>query len=118
MEDVVEGNARIAGTMLGYEDHGILTCSLMLQGDGWGQGFGGLALDAPGKDGRTRRMPHSACGQFIAGLLWALDAKTYESLDGQLVRFRREGGANGKIVAIGHLLKSQWFYPEKEVADN
>ena len=34
-------NAVIQSTMLGYEDHGILTCFLHLDYSGAGQGFGG-----------------------------------------------------------------------------
>ena len=43
----MKGNARITSTMLGIEDHGILTCMLHLQQEGCGQAFGGYRLDAP-----------------------------------------------------------------------
>lgn len=43
----MKGNAKIKSTMLGYEDHGILTCYLILDQAGSGQGFGGYRLDAP-----------------------------------------------------------------------
>ena len=38
-------NVKIDDTMLGYENHGILTCILYMKWDGGGQGFGGYELD-------------------------------------------------------------------------
>ncbi|WP_423258771.1 hypothetical protein, partial [Escherichia coli] len=42
-------NAVITGTMLGVEDHGILSCMIYLDYGGAGQGFGGYAFDTPVK---------------------------------------------------------------------
>lgn len=36
--------ATVESAFYGEEDHGILTCSLRMQGKGWSQGFGNLAL--------------------------------------------------------------------------
>lgn len=34
-------NAKVASTFLGYEDHGMLTVFLNMEGAGWAQGCGG-----------------------------------------------------------------------------
>lgn len=43
----MKGNAKIKSTMLGFEDHGIMTCFLQLEQASSGQCFGGYRLDAP-----------------------------------------------------------------------
>ena len=47
MVSCMNGNAKIKSTKLGYEDHGILTCFLILEQESSSQGFGGYRLDAP-----------------------------------------------------------------------
>lgn len=38
-------SGKITRVFQGKEDHGILTCVISLEGDGWGQGFGCLAFE-------------------------------------------------------------------------
>ena len=40
-------NAVIRKTLLGFEDHGSLSCFVFVDGDGWTCGFGGYRMDAP-----------------------------------------------------------------------
>lgn len=47
-------NAQIESTMLGMEDHGILTFFLSLKFEGSGQGFGGYAMDSYDKAKKRR----------------------------------------------------------------
>lgn len=108
-----ETNARIRNTSLGYEDHGILTAMIHLEGDGWGQGFGGWALDGKPDPSNPKagRVPTEETGRWVAGILKALEVESWEKLPGTMVRIRREGNAgwNGTIVAIGHIYKDKWF---------
>lgn len=105
----MNGNAKIKSTMLGYEDHGILTCFLMLEQAGSGQGFGGYRLDAP-KDA------NSYMGTFwLKRILETVGVSNWEDLPGKIVRV--SGEDYGKIDGIGNVLEENWFYPEKEIQE-
>lgn len=109
-----QGNAKIKSTMLGFEDHGIFTAYITLEGDGWGQGFGGFTFCEPIKDGGRflYRRGTAYAASYIMALLKALDLERWEQLPGTLVRYRRSGGGSmGKIESIGHIYKEQWFTP-------
>jgi len=100
------GNAKIASTMLGFEDHGILTCFLHLSQGGSGQGFGGYRLDAP--------KGYSIYTDFwVKRVLETVGVSEWEDLVGKYVRV--VGEDFGKIEGIGHITDNKWFYPEKEI---
>lgn len=90
-------NARIESTMLGYEDHGLLTCSITLDYGGALQGFGGYCLGDVFTD------------QWIKGVLKCVGVETWEKLKGVYVRAQIE---DGRITAIGHILEDKWFKPK------
>lgn len=73
-------NAKITGTMLGIEDHGILTAMLYLDYGGTAQGFGGYQLDRY-VEGQRRRVGTAAGSQFILGVLNALGVDRREKPD-------------------------------------
>lgn len=107
------GNARIGGTFLGREDHGILTAYVTLEGGGWGQGFGGYALDTWSE--KAKRRVGTAFGlDFIDGVLRVVGVESWEALTGKYVRYRRDSG--GKLSAIGHITENKWFAPDEMVA--
>lgn len=109
-------NAVITGTMLGIEDHGIMSCMVFLDYGGGGQAFGGYSLDTPIKDaaGKFLRREGTAYGmEFIARVLRATGAESWEKLKGTHVRVRAD---YGKVHAIGHIIKDQWFDPVKDLA--
>lgn len=92
-------NAQIIETRLGYQDHGIFTCTIQVQyGDNSVQGCPALNLrgDNPG----------DSTGSFLRNLLGTLEAATYEEVKGRYCRVKIEGGL---IKAIGHLMKPGWF---------
>ena len=106
-------NAIVESTQLGYEDHGILTCMLMLNYDGSGQGFGGYGLDEYDKDTEKRR--GTAYGlAFIMKILGVLEVSNWESVKGKHIRVDAD---NGKVYGIGNILKDKWFYPEKDLTE-
>lgn len=112
-------NARITGTMLGYEDHGMLTAMVHLSGDGWGCGFGGWRLDEYNKaEGRTEDTP--LCAWFIRRMTETLEVTQWEKVSG-IVRAKLWRGGNPRggndVVAIGHVLKDKWFEPGKELKE-
>lgn len=90
-------NAKIRNTFLGKEDHGIPSSMLSLEGDCWGQGFGGHDLRFEGKG-----------VALLMGILDTLRVDSWEKLPGTLVRVRR---VNGRICAVGHIVEDRWFCP-------
>lgn len=108
-------NAKIRSTQLGCKsDHGILSCWIHVEGEGWGQGFGGYGLDGPWSEREQRRLDSTECGRWISGILDALELDTWEKLPGTIVRIRR---SENTIVAIGHAYKDRWFHARKEVTE-
>lgn len=103
----MNGNARIGSTMLGYEDHGILTCFLHLKQQGTGQGFGGYRLDAP------KNKPSIYTDFWIKRILDTVGVMTWEELKGKYVRV--VGEEWGQIEGIGHITDDKWFYPKREI---
>ena len=100
-------NAKITDVFLGYEDHDILTCVVQLEGDGWGQGYGGYALDE--WNGRER-VPTQKGFESITALMRTLDVRSLYYLKNKYVRIKVDGVASGtKILAIGDLIKDRWF---------
>lgn len=98
-------NMRIKSTMLGREDHGILTAFLNLEGNGCGQEFGGWSLDSAGS-------PDAAAGFWISRVLEVVGANEWEGLPGKYVRVVRD---RGLIVGIGHITENRWFHPRAEM---
>ena len=109
-------NAQIKSTMLGYEDHGILTCSICLDyGDSSGQSFGGYTLDAPRKDPAGKflgRFGTAYGAEFIAKILNTVGVQTWEELKGNHIRADSE---YTEVLGIGHITKDLWFYPKKDM---
>ena len=97
-------NARIKGTHLGQEDHGIFTALLHLDYDGAGQSFGGYALDKPDKE--SGRLGTEFGCQFIMEVLDTLEVEAWEKLPGTPIRVR---ASFGKVYAIGHFIKNKWL---------
>lgn len=90
-------NARIEGTMLGMEDHGIFTFMIDLRYNGSGQGAGGICLgDKVG----------SICGPMIVRILEVVGVMSWEKLPGKSIRVKAE---HAKVHAIGHYLEDKWL---------
>lgn len=108
MEDREIKNAKITGTMLGYEDHGIMTMIINLDyGDSSGQGFGLFALDTTnGKEYPFRERVGSAFGlQAIIEVLSVVGVNTWEELPGKSVRV---DASWDKVHRLGHYLEDKW----------
>lgn len=108
-------NARITSTMLGVEDHGIMTCYLFLEFENGGCGFGGYALDTYDKEAEGR-VGTAAGMQMIAEILEPVGAESWEELPGKFIRCENEGWG-GKITRIGNIIKDKWFSPEDFFAE-
>jgi hypothetical protein len=101
-------NAKIANTMLGREDHGIMSFYLNLDYGGSGQGAGGWCLDTPvHRDGKFSHREGCAAGMDLIGkILETLEVETWEKLPGTYCRVRASWS---KVQAIGHPLKDKWL---------
>ena len=98
--------------MLGYEDHGILTCMLMLDYGGTMQGFGGYAFDQ--WDGK-RRVGGAFGTEFIARIMNVVGVDEWESLPGKYVRAVAD---HSKVYRIGHITEDKWMDPSQIGTDN
>lgn len=102
---MIEKNGKIHSTMLGIEDHGIMTFFVNIDFDGSGQGFGGYALD-----GQAGKKGHSKSIQCIRKILETVGVEKWEDLEGKYVRIRKEAEYGGHpIKAIGHIVEDKWF---------
>lgn len=100
-------NAKIASTVLGTEDHGVMTCYITLEGAGWGCSYGGYVLDN-WDESRKRRVGSAEGLDAIMTLMETLEVRKWEDIKGQYVRCETTGWG-GNVTKIGHLLKDKWF---------
>lgn len=89
-------NAKITSTMLGFEDHGIMTAFLNTMSGSVGQGFGGYSLN--GKWGM----------EFIKQVLKTLDVDSWEKLPGTHCRL---DATYDTVYRIGHIIENKWLEP-------
>lgn len=101
-------NAKVTGTSIESEDHGILTCWLFLEGGGWGCGFGGYTLDDYDTSLKCR-VATSAGFEAIRKIMDTLEVNRWEDIAGNYIRCEFEKGLSGGITRIGHILKNKWF---------
>lgn len=111
MKNTTIENGKITGTMLGVEDHGILTFYLSIEFENGACAFGGYALD--GYDEASKKRVAAGSGlQSIVEVMKCVGVEKWEDLRGQYIRCEHEGWG-GRIIRIGNLLKDQWFSPEE-----
>ena len=102
-------NAVIEGTMLGREDHGIMTCYLHCSMNGSGQGFGGYSFDS-WNEKKKRRIGHAFGMEMIAAILRTVGVETWETLPGRHVRIDHD---YSKVYRLGHIIEDRWFDPQE-----
>lgn len=100
-------NALITNTFLGYEDHGILTFSLGLDGGGCYVGYGHRALDEYSEK-LDKRVPADKSLACIAEVLNVVGVKKWEDLKGKHVRVESHG-LGGSVTKIGHIIEDKWL---------
>lgn len=91
MKDGIE-NAKITGTMIGIEDHGISIIELDLD-------YGGSA------QALQRTVSAETLYGDVFAILQALHVSSWEELPGTLCRVRRE---DGLARQVGHILEDTW----------
>lgn len=78
-------------------------------GGGSSQGFGGFALYL--NKTATSHSIRSEAGHWIYRVMEIAGVEDWAHLKGKAIRVCSEGG---RIVAIGHIVKDDWFYPQKD----
>jgi len=101
-------NAQITSTMLGVEDHGIMTFFAHLSWPGAGIGFGGYALDGHDPETKGRRGNRKSI-EAIRLICETVGVEKWEDLKGQHCRVEIDGGWGGKAIKIGHIMEDKWF---------
>lgn len=94
-------NAVITNARIFIEDHGILTMFLDLDYGGSCQGFGGYRNE-------------DSLGLFVRRILEVLGEYDFERIISKVIRVKI---IDGKIIAIGHPLKDEWFVPKTELEE-
>ena len=98
-------NVQIVDTFLGGEDHGIFTFSLQLDDDGCRYSFGNYCLSYHNcKIGKDVFNPKGL--EAIAKTLKVVDVSNWEELKWKYARIKIE---DHKVVAIGNIIKNEWF---------
>jgi hypothetical protein len=112
-------NARITDTMLGYEDHGILTFSIFLDCGRYSTAFGGYCLDSYDNEKKCR-IHSKYLGISIEKILKVAGVERWEDLKGKYVRLEREDkqlmAPNGSEKLI-HVLDDRIYFCPNEALD-
>lgn len=100
-------NARITSTMLGREDHGIMTFMIFVEFDHCGCGIGGYALDGYDSKKETRVFTEKGL-EAISKILEVVGVDSWENLPNEYIRVK-DNGWGSTIDEIGNLMDDKWF---------
>lgn len=100
-------NARITDTMLGREDHGIMTFSVYVHTEHYDCGVGGYGLDYYDRSKETRVFTAKGL-EAISRILEVVGVDRWERLPGKYVRIK-DNGWGKPIDEIGNLIEDKWF---------
>jgi hypothetical protein len=113
MKDPEIKNAIITCAELSNDDHGVLTGWLHLDYGGSGQGFGGYGLYLP--KSFLHHKIESLAGHWIFRVLEIAGVSNWSDLPGKTIRVKATFGG---VIEIGHIVKDDWFNPEKDFASH
>lgn len=116
MKQTIIENGKISDTMLGKEDHGIMTFYLFIEFEIGNCGFGGYSLDSYDQE-KKKRIGTAAGMQAISEIMDCVGVSKWEDLKGSYIRCEHEG-FGGKIIRIGNLIKNKWFSFDDFFRDN
>ena len=103
MNNTIE-NVKITDTFLGREYHGLLTCYLTVEGNGFGVSIGGYCLDQYDEHNNKR----VARFELIDRILEVAGVNSWEELQGKHIRVK-SNGFGGRVTKIGNLIKEDWL---------
>ena len=101
-------NAKIKSTMLGREDHGIMTFMIFIEySDSFCCGIGGYCLDEFDSTTKTRVFRAESM-EVISKILEVVGVDKWEELPGKYIRFE-DNGWGSTITKIGNIIDDKWF---------
>ena len=103
-------NAIIKSATITNDDHGLLSAWLHLEYGNSGQGFGGYSLYLP-KDFTHSTNQKNYAGHFIWRVMEIAEVSEWSKLVGKTIRAKAD---HGKVYAIGHIIKEDWFNPSDD----
>ena len=106
-------NAVIKEAKIKIERECILDCWLFVKRqDGFSQGFGGWSLYLERKNKLERlKETGNLAGHYIYRLMQIADVNDWGKIRGKAIRIDIQ---DDLIRGIGHIIKDDWFYPEKD----
>lgn len=100
-------NAKITSVDLSMEDHGCLTCDLVLDGSGWGCVYGGYCLGHGYLGAKEfKSFPHT--GEYIMMIMDTIGVSRFNDMVGKYVRVATKGWGDS-IKIIGNIIDDKWF---------
>jgi hypothetical protein len=105
-------NAIIEKAIITNDDHGCLGAWLYVDYNIGSQGFGGWVLHQPHCTTQEPWEKPNAAGHYIWRILEIVGVTEWSKLPRKTIRVRID--EQGKIAAIGHIVKDDWFDPEKD----
>lgn len=100
-------NARIRSTMLGRENHGIMTFIIYIDACNFSCGIGGFCLDEYNNDIKARIFKAESM-EAISKILDVVGVDKWEDLPGKYIRFE-DNGWSSTITKIGNIINDKWF---------
>ena len=102
-------NVQISSAYIRVERGIFLTAGLFVDGDGWGQNFGGSLL-VNKHHGFNEK---SGWGlEYISRIMEIAGVEEWSDVKGCFIRIKR-GAESEAIEAIGHIIKDDWFSPRE-----
>ena len=100
-------NAKIRSTMLGREDHGIMTFMIYIDANDLFCGVGGYYLDEFDPTTKTRVFRAESM-EVISKILEVVGVDKWEDLPGKYIRFE-DNGLGSTVTKIGNIIDDKWF---------
>lgn len=113
-------NAKITSVSITMADHGCLCYWIMLEGGGWGCGFGGYAI-GNGSLGAKNSEFKAETGNGLVAIMRIMNVvgvSKWEDLEGKFVRVAIPRDFwESSIHVIGNILDDKWFDQKKFFAE-
>lgn len=100
-------NAKITSTMLGREDHGIMTFMIYIDAGDFSCGVGGFCLDEFNTTTQARVFRAESM-EAISKILDVVGVDKWEDLPGKHIRFE-DAGWGSTVTKIGNIITDKWF---------
>ena len=105
-------NAKITNVNLSMADHGCLTLSMTLDGEGWGVVYGGYVLGKGYVGAEDDFFEGSKQGmESIMRIMDVVGSDTFNGMKNKIIRVATKGWGSS-IKIIGNALEEKWFDAE------